>query len=1237
MAIFKKKGKSRASQVPSDGVQQGEFVSPSSSLAKESISSINSVTKTSIEGGRPLTVGGASSFGTGSMGPSSKPPGALPGLNSPFKPGSSMGFSPGAPQPSFGPVSSHNAYGRESASGQYAQTSPTDMRSPGSQVQAQSSPLQQQQQQQQQHRSMQSPFPWTRMSLQRDCPFPRYGHASNPTAARDGEVFVMGGLKGSNVFGDLWVIESDSLTCYQLNTEGCPSPRVGHAALTLGNAFIVFGGDTKIEEHDELDDNLYLLNTTTLKWTVASSSGPRPSGRYGHTIATVGSKVFVFGGQLDDYFFDDLLCYDLTMLRKPEAQWELVVTKDGVRPPPRTNHSMVMFQDKLYLFGGTDGKLWYSDTWCYDPVSKTWSQLDCTGYLPAPCEGHSATIVGDIMYVFGGRSSQGKDLGTLSALKLSMRKWYTFQNLGPGPSPRSGHSMTAYGTNKILVMGGESPGEHGGEENKNNTVFVLDTTRINYPPAPEGTPRNVSAPYDTSMRDESSSRLSAMSSGPAPAIPPARGSLDGGAVSSPPLQSARYLPMTAHTEEDEKSSSATFESADETRSKQDRDHTPETLNSRASHRPGETRVPGGWQQPINVDDSDSLYDDVTLRQMDSPKGGPQVVAATEGRSDEDQVKSMAEAIERLKASNSWYESQLATAKENGYLAKDAPLDILKMRRVSQIVTQDNNKSLAERDYLLAALGELKTEFENAQTALSQRAREASERITAVERMRDELAEENKQLQEQLNSGNNAGPKDLPVEVAELQKQLLEERNSKYVLVQQLEKLEQLDHYRSQNVILEQELRRYTDKQVVLEHEVSQLKAKLSTAQEKVKSLSESAEHQVTALAASGAAVVSAESRVADLSKQLENYKTKCSELNTHVEVLGRQVNDYASNEKRLREEMNEHKTLLDHATSEAEQASKSMSEGISQIVALWENLSPKGNTNNISDEEDEDPRLLEMQAKMQTLSEQMNRHKEGGEKTSNELKIAIEELQELRRELVNSEEARREMELKIATSQHELQSSNETYQSKLSEHDRTLEEHASLQQVCKQLEEKCNELEHENEQSMQILRNTDKALSKTKEEVAKYRELSSKLEEEINELRLTHHDGDTDGKEDGDSLNSRSGSAAGVSSNRHFDLQLRDLRTQVIILQQERDELRSSLVDYKKKAITNSQDYDEAKDEIERLARENSKLEQRLTTLLTSTTVDPVSGQSLDDFADELNKINEGRERRSGILRNGAS
>lgn len=97
----------------------------------------------------------------------------------------------------------------------------------------------------------------------------------------------MGGLvNGSTVKGDLWMIEAGAvaLGCYPVGTtfEG-PGPRVGHASLLVGNAFIVFGGDTKVDDRDKLDDTLYLLNTC--KWLSASSRASTDSSSYPTLVA----------------------------------------------------------------------------------------------------------------------------------------------------------------------------------------------------------------------------------------------------------------------------------------------------------------------------------------------------------------------------------------------------------------------------------------------------------------------------------------------------------------------------------------------------------------------------------------------------------------------------------------------------------------------------------------------------------------------------------------------------------------------------------------------------------------------------------------------------------------------------------------------------------------------------------------------------------------------------------------
>ncbi len=130
-------------------------------------------------------------------------------------------------------------------------------------------------------------------------------------------------------------------------------------------------------------------------------------------------------------------------------------------------------------FGGTNGVQWFNDVWTYDPRFNVWSQLDCIGYIPAPREGHSAALVNDVMYIFGGRTEEGTDLGDLAAFRITSRRWYTFQKMGPAPSPRSGHSMTAYGK-QIVVLAGE-PSSAPRDPSELSLVYVLDTVKIRYP------------------------------------------------------------------------------------------------------------------------------------------------------------------------------------------------------------------------------------------------------------------------------------------------------------------------------------------------------------------------------------------------------------------------------------------------------------------------------------------------------------------------------------------------------------------------------------------------------------------------------------------------------------------------------------------------------------------------------------------------------------------------------------
>ncbi|KAG8732623.1 Negative regulator of mitotic exit [Ceratobasidium sp. 423] len=331
-------------------------------------------------------------------------------------------------------------------------------------------------------------------------PLPRYGHSVPLVATPGGDIFVFGGLVKDQVKDDLWMLrgvwgpeasqrrttKEMSVVASLLETTGdAPGPRVGHKSALVSSVLIVWGGDTLAKEGERNDDGLYLLNLTTRDWTRVAIVGPAPVGRYGHAVGMCGNKFIVFGGQVDGEFLNDLWSFDLQSLVRGTSAWEQLVPAPGNEPPPkRTGHVLVTYENKIYIFGGTDGAFHYNDTWCFDMQTKTWTELTCIGFIPVPREGHAAALVGDVMYVFGGRGVDGKDLGDLGSFKISNHRWYMFQNMGPQPSGRSGHAM-ATNDGRMFVIGGES-GEVGPTKDDAMMVHVLDTNLIKYPESRPG-------------------------------------------------------------------------------------------------------------------------------------------------------------------------------------------------------------------------------------------------------------------------------------------------------------------------------------------------------------------------------------------------------------------------------------------------------------------------------------------------------------------------------------------------------------------------------------------------------------------------------------------------------------------------------------------------------------------------------------------------------------------------------
>lgn len=317
--------------------------------------------------------------------------------------------------------------------------------------------------------------PWMKFKLQ-NSPFPRYRHSASTLSSEKNEIFLMGGLKEGSVFGDTWKIRPDidestneilgySADNVIIANNNNPPARVGHSSVLIGNAFIIYGGDTVDTDFNGFpDNNFYLFNVNNNKYTIPSHILNKPNGRYGHTIAVVSlnnlsSRLYLFGGQLENDVFNDLYYFELNTFKSPKARWEAVEPLNNFRPPPLTNHSMSVYKNRIYVFGGVyNNEKVSNDLWCFDIPSSKWTQVSTSGNIPLPVNEHSACIINDRLFVYGGNDFSGIIYNSLYVLDLHTLAWSKLISNGEidSPGPRCGHTMSYIpNLNKIVIMGGD--------------------------------------------------------------------------------------------------------------------------------------------------------------------------------------------------------------------------------------------------------------------------------------------------------------------------------------------------------------------------------------------------------------------------------------------------------------------------------------------------------------------------------------------------------------------------------------------------------------------------------------------------------------------------------------------------------------------------------------------------------------------------------------------------------------
>ncbi|OVA00820.1 hypothetical protein BVC80_9083g132 [Macleaya cordata] len=212
-----------------------------------------------------------------------------------------------------------------------------------------------------------------------------------------------------------------------------PCPRDSHSCTTVGNSLFVFGGT---DGKNPLKD-LHIFRTSTSTWISPSLGGEGPAAREGHSAALVGKSLFIFGGSgrspdnLREVYYNDLYILDTETL-----MWRRAVTS-GVPPSARDSHTCSSWKNKIIVVAGEDASDRYlSDVHILDTDTLVWRELSTSGDILPPRAGHLTVALGKYLFVFGGFANDRVLYGDLHMLNIESGVWTKVVAAGQGPSAR---------------------------------------------------------------------------------------------------------------------------------------------------------------------------------------------------------------------------------------------------------------------------------------------------------------------------------------------------------------------------------------------------------------------------------------------------------------------------------------------------------------------------------------------------------------------------------------------------------------------------------------------------------------------------------------------------------------------------------------------------------------------------------------------------------------------------------
>ncbi|KAM6545225.1 hypothetical protein CsatB_025961 [Cannabis sativa] len=262
---------------------------------------------------------------------------------------------------------------------------------------------------------------WMVLSVSGDKPTPRFNHAA---AVIGNKMIVVGGESGNGLLDDVQVLNFDRFTWTKASSKlylsssnlplKIPSCK-GHCLISWGKKVLLVGGKTEPWSEKV---KVWVFDTETECWSLMEAKGDIPVARSGHTVVRANSILFLFGGEdAKRKKLNDLHRFDLKSLT-----W-LPLHFKGPGPPPRSNHTAALYDDKmLYIFGGASKSRTLNDLYSLNFETMIWSRIKVRGYHPSPRAGCCGVLCGTKWYIVGG-GSRKKRRGETLVFDITKVEW----------------------------------------------------------------------------------------------------------------------------------------------------------------------------------------------------------------------------------------------------------------------------------------------------------------------------------------------------------------------------------------------------------------------------------------------------------------------------------------------------------------------------------------------------------------------------------------------------------------------------------------------------------------------------------------------------------------------------------------------------------------------------------------------------------------------------------------------